>query len=91
VLSAIANAEAQPAQDPSPMTSRSYGVIAGAADGLAAAEVARRELGAHEVRAIVAAEREERLAAAAELVTADAPDAAGALRAEAALLDRYLG
>ena len=90
VLSAIANAEAQPASDDTPTSLRSQGVIAGAAAGLGAAEVARRDLGAGDVRAIVAAERDGRLAAAEDLDGRGAGDAAEALRAEAALLERYL-
>ena len=91
VLAAIANAEAQPDVDETPMSLRWDGVIAGAADGVAAADVARRDLDAHEVRAIVAAERHERLASADDLTTRGALDAAEALRLEAAFLDRYLG
>ena len=90
VLSAIANAEAQPDTDETPMSSRSSGPIAGAADGLGAAEVARRELDAAEIRAIVQAERDERLTAGEEMAARGALDAADVLRAEAALLDRYL-
>jgi uncharacterized protein YqeY len=90
-LSAIANAEAQPNPDETPTSTRSSGPIAGAADGLGAAEVARRELDPSEIRAIVQAERDERLTAADGLAARGALDAADALRAEAALLDRYLG
>ena len=89
-LSSIANAEAQPASDETPTSLRSAGGIAGAADGLAATEVARRELDEDEVRAVVAAERDDRLAAADDLAGRGAADAAAALRAEAALLERYL-
>lgn len=91
VLSAIANAEAQPDLDDSPTSARSSGPIAGATHGLGAGEVARRQLDASDVRAIVLAERDERLTAAADLADRGAPDAAEALRAEAALLERYLG
>jgi uncharacterized protein YqeY len=90
LLSAIANAEAQPQPDQTPAGLRSDGVIAGAADGLGAAEVARRELAEQEIRAIVAAERDERLAAATDLAARGAPGPADALRTEASLLDRYL-
>ena len=90
VLSAIANAEAQPDLDETPTSSRSSGPIAGAVDGLGGAEVARRELGVSDVRAIVLAERDERLAAADDLDARGARDAADALRAEAAFLERYL-
>jgi uncharacterized protein len=91
VLSAIANAEAQPEPDATPAGLRSEGAIAGAADGVAAAEVARRDLDAQAVRAIVEAERDERLAAADELAARGAHASAGALRDEATLLERYLG
>jgi uncharacterized protein YqeY len=90
VLSAVANAEAQPDHDATPLSLRSEGVIAGAADGVAAAEVARRDLGEQEVRAVVQAERAERLAAADDLAARGAVDAAEALRAEATLLERYV-
>jgi hypothetical protein len=91
VLSAIANAESQPDLDETPLRDRSDGPIAGAVEGLAAAEVARRELDTQEVRAIVEAERDERLSAADNLATRGAVEAAEALRAEATLLDRYVG
>jgi uncharacterized protein len=90
VLSAIANAEARPDVDPTPVSLRSDGVIAGAADGVGATEAARRILGPEGERAIVEAERDERLASADELASRGALDVAGALRAEAALLDRCL-
>ncbi|GAA4368250.1 hypothetical protein [Nocardioides caricicola] len=90
VLSAIANAEAQPDVDDTPLSLRSEGAIAGAVSGLGAADVARRELDPDAVRAVVAGERDERLTAADDLDARGAGDAAGALRAEAALLERYL-
>lgn len=91
VLSAIANAEAQPAGEQTPASLLGEGAIAGAVAGLGATEVARRDLTADDVRRIVAAERAERLAAAEDLTDRGAPDAADALRTEAAVLDRYLG
>ena len=90
MLSAIANAEAQPDPDATPISMRSDGVIAGAADGVAAAEVARRTLEARDERGIVESECDERLAAADELDSHGALDAVAVLRAEAALLKRYL-
>ena len=90
VLSAIANAEAQPDLDATPTSLRSEGPIAGATDGLSA-DVARRELDETQIRAVVAAERDERLASADDLESRGAGEAAGVLRAEAALLDGYLG
>lgn len=89
VLSAIANAEAQPV-DALPTGPAAEGPVAGAAVGLGATEAARRELSADDVRAIVAAERDERLSAAEELQRRGAVDAADTLRAEAAALDTYL-
>ncbi len=88
VLSAIANAEAQPHEPTTaPLTE---GVIAGAARGLGASEVARRELAAHDVVAIVRSERDEWVESAEVLASRGAPEAAVALRADAAVLDRYL-
>ena len=88
VLAAVANAEAQPAgHAPVPTTS---GRIAGAADGLHAAEVDRRELNEDEVRAVVIEERDERLRAAEHLGERGIDEAAEALRREAGLLERYL-
>jgi uncharacterized protein len=91
VLSAIANGEAQPDLDETPVSQRSEGPIAGAAEGLGAGEVARRQLGEQDIRAIVAAERDERLLAAEDLAGRGESGAADGLRAEAALLERYLG
>lgn len=91
VLAAIANAEAQPDPDETPTSLRSDGAIAGAASGVGAADVARRELDEDEVRAIVAGERDERLVSAEDVAARGAVDAADALRAEAALLEPYLG
>ena len=90
VLSAIANAEAQPDLDDTPMSQRSQGVIAGATEGLGTGEVPRRELTDQDVRAVVEAERDERRAAADDLAARGAVDAADGLRAEATLLERYL-
>jgi hypothetical protein len=90
VLSAIANAEALPDVEQPPTSSRSAGGIAGAVDGLGAADVARQLLTEDDVVAIVKAERDERLAAADDLAGLGAPEAADDLRAEAALIERYL-
>ncbi|GAA1799083.1 hypothetical protein GCM10009795_050690 [Nocardioides hankookensis] len=89
-LAAIANAEAQPEVDETPTSLRSEGVIAGASEGLGSADVARKELGPDDVVAIVRAERDDRLASADDLEGRRAGEAAKALRADAALLDRYL-
>ncbi|GAA1522047.1 hypothetical protein [Nocardioides humi] len=89
VLSVIANAEAVPlAEDPGAGPA-GEGPIAGAAVGLGAAEAARRELTDAEVRDLVVGERDELLAAAAQ-VGDHAPDRADELRAAAALLASYL-
>lgn len=90
VLAAIANAEAQPVGDSTPASTATSSHVAGAADGLHAAEVDRRELSEADVRAVVAAERDERLRAAEHLTESGAGDAAEALRLEAGLLERYL-
>lgn len=90
VLAAIANAEAQPDLDETPVSLRSEGPIAGAVDGLTAADVVRRSLTEAEVRALVMAERDERLAAADDLAGRGAGEAATALRDQAALLEVYL-
>jgi uncharacterized protein YqeY len=88
-LAALGNAEAQPATD-GPTHLTISGGIAGAADGLGAAEVGRRELTVADVRRIVTAERDERLAAADDLDRHGTSDRAAALRAEAGLLDAYI-
>jgi hypothetical protein len=67
VLSAIANAEAQPAADGEPLSLRGDGPIAGASDGLGSADVVRRELTVEDLRAVVRSERDECLASAADL------------------------
>lgn len=90
VLAAIANAEAQPVDDSTPASKATSSRIAGAADGLHAAEVDRRELSEVDVRAVVTAERDERLSAAEHLAESGADDAARTLRDEAGLLERYL-
>jgi uncharacterized protein YqeY len=90
VLSAIANAEARSDIQETPTSLRSSGGIAGASAGIGAADVARRTLTDDDLLAIVAAERDERLAAADDLAGRGAPEAAEDLRAEAALLTRYL-
>jgi uncharacterized protein YqeY len=90
VLSALANAEAQPVDGSAPTTHVASGPIAGAATGLGATEAARRELDEHEVRAIVETERDERIAAADDLAARGAAAAAVELMSEVTVLDRYL-
>lgn len=87
VLSSIANAEAVPVADHTHEIGD--GPIAGAVTGLGAAEAKRRALTDDDVRAIVAGERDE-LLAAAELVAAQAPERAQDLRTAAELLTSYL-
>lgn len=83
VLATIANAEAVPvADDPAP----TEGPVAGAVSGLGAAEAPRRELSETDVRALVARERDELLAAAAVVPA----ERAAELRAAADLLGTYL-
>jgi hypothetical protein len=91
VLSAIANAEAQPVDDEAIATTHlASGPIAGASRGLGATEAARRDLDEDEVRAIVRTERDERVTVADDLAQRGAPAAAAELMAEVTVLDRYL-
>ena len=90
VLSAIANAEAQPDPDTTPASLSSEGRIAGASKGVGATEVPRRDVDEHDALVLLTAERDERLAAADALAARGATKAADDLRAEAALIDRYL-
>lgn len=83
VLATIANAEAVPVDDRRVTVE---GPVAGAVTGLGAAEAPRRELSEDDVRALVARDRDELLAAAAVVP----PERAGALRAAAELLATYL-
>lgn len=88
VLSTIANAEAVPVAD-APVADASAateGPVAGAVVGLGAAEAPRRELSEDDVRALVAGDRDDLLAAAAVV----APERAEELRAAADLLATYL-
>lgn len=88
-LAAIDNAEAVavPASTAAPLVE---GVIAGAAAGVGATEVARRELTEDEVVAIVAAEVAERRDAADEYRTAGQFGRAARLTAEADALAAHL-
>jgi uncharacterized protein YqeY len=90
VLSAMANAEAQPEADATASSLRSEGPIAGASEGLGATETARRELDEHDALVVLTAERDERLASADALAARGATEEADELRAEAAVIDRYL-
>ena len=86
-LGAIDAAGAVPAV---PLAAGGSGSIAGAAAGLGAAEVARREVSEHDVVGIVRAEVAERHDAAVALARAGRLDAAEELRAEAAVLVAHL-
>ncbi|HYZ66568.1 MAG TPA: glutamyl-tRNA amidotransferase [Mycobacterium sp.] len=86
-LSAIDNAEIP---DNAAVDASSSGPIAGAVVGVGAAEVARRELSDDEIRCLMQAEIDERLAAAAQIDGSRAERAA-TLRAEAAALSDLLG
>jgi uncharacterized protein YqeY len=85
-LAAIANAGAVAAPAP-PATG---GTIAGAHIGLGAGEATRRELSDEQVAAIVRAEIDERLTAAAEYTHHGQPDQAAQVTAEAAVLAAHL-
>jgi hypothetical protein len=85
-LSAIDNAEAVEAR----LDTSSSGTIAGAVAGLGAAEVARQELPDAQIRELLRAEVDERMAVAATIQTTHAERAAS-LRAEAAVLTGLLG
>ena len=86
-LSAIDNAETP---DDAHVDVPSSGTIANAVVGLGAAEVARRELSDDEIRSLLQAEVDERLAAATQ-IDGSHTDRAATLRAEAAVLTELLG
>lgn len=81
-LSAIDNAETPDAVP----TTASAGPVAGAVEGLGAAEVPRKRLTDTELRTVVQGEVDERLAAADEMAAGGYPERAAALRAEAAII-----
>lgn len=86
-LAAIANAEAVA---PVATASAQDGPIAGAAAGVGATEVARGVLTDADLEAIVQAEIDERVTAAAEYERLGADDRAAEVRAEADVLQRHL-
>jgi len=88
-LSALENAEAVVVDDTAPIVDGTEHV-AGGAVGLGAAEATRRELTDADVRAILQDEVRQRAEAADEYAALDRADAAERLRAEAAVLTRYL-
>lgn len=96
-LSAIDNAETPDAETPDADTSRETpliwtpnGTIAGAVTGLGSTEVARRQLTDAEIRALLRAEVDERLRAAAQLADNGAEDRAATVRSEADVLAAIL-
>lgn len=88
-LSAIENAEALPL-DETPTGVSGSEHVAGASVGLRATEATRRELTEAELQAIVADEVRDRVTTGAEYERLGQAEAAARLRAEAAVLDRYL-
>jgi uncharacterized protein YqeY len=86
-LSAIDNAETP---NDALVDAPSSETIAGGVVGLGAAEVARRELSDAQIRALLHAEIDERLAAAKQIDTSHTERAA-TLRTEAAILSDLLG
>lgn len=88
-LAAIENAEAV-ATSGTPTPVIGTGGVVGAASGVGATEVARRELSDREVALIVRSEITERQGAAAVYEPAGHTDHARRLRAEAAVLSKYL-
>ncbi|GAB3500270.1 hypothetical protein [Nocardiopsis coralliicola] len=89
-LAAIENAEAVPAADGGPAAAVSEHV-AGAAVGVGAADTARRTLTAADERAVLTAEIAEHRSAADSYADSGHPETAARLRADADLLDTYLG
>lgn len=87
-LSAIDNAETPDTVDVDAPKSEA---IAGGVVGLGAAEVARRELSDAQIRDLLRAEVDERLAAAEQIAGGGHMERAGDLRAEAAVLTDLLG
>ena len=85
--SALAAIENAGAVDPGHAPPPGSGPIAGAVDGLVAAEVERRPV---DVRAVVAAEVEQRRSAAREYTELGRPDYADRLHAEADVLAAHL-
>ena len=83
-LSAIDNAETPDGPAPS------AGAISDSAMGLGAAEVPRRSLTDAELRALIRAEVDERVEAAAQLAAGGRPERADDLLAEAAVLTALL-
>jgi uncharacterized protein len=83
------NAESVPADRPLD-SSTGNEHVAGAATGLGAADVERRQLTEVDLRSIVENEMRERLVAADEYEQIGRPDLAERLRAEAEVLSRYV-
>ena len=85
-LAALDNAEAVDAAGPAGPVVATHPRLAGTAVGVGAAEVERRSLTEDEQRAVLQAEIDERLSAAAQSDLGGRPDRAERLRAEAAVL-----
>jgi uncharacterized protein YqeY len=93
-LSAIDNAEAvptAPAGAAAPVSASGSAAIAGGVAGLGATEVDRRELSDEQIRGLLRAEIDERLAAAQQVGDGGHAERAAVLRAEAAVLAGLLG
>lgn len=88
-LAAIDDAETVPAA-PQPGVEASEHVAGAAAAGIGAADVARKQLTEEEMRAVVAREHRERVAAAMTYAELGRNQDAGRARAEADVLARYL-
>ena len=88
ILGAIDNAEAA---DPDAAPDVEAGAIAGGVAGLGAGEVARRQLSAADLVAVLREESSERRTAAGEYREIGQIDAAAALDAEADVIEGFLG
>ncbi len=90
ILAAIDNAET-PDTVAVAVAAQPSGEIAGAVAGLAASEVARRELSDEQIRGLVQAEIDERRSAADSFIAGGHAERAAMLRAEATVLADLLG
>lgn len=91
LLAALDDAEAVAPPATAPVSAAAGEHVAGAAVGVGSTEVDRRTLTVTEIELVVAGQVEERQAAAATFDAVDQPDAAQRLRAEALVVQRYLG
>ena len=88
-LAALDNAEAVPDGGSDGSASATHPRLAGTTLGVGSAEVPRRTLSDDEQRAVLQAEIDERLFAAAQFDLGSRPDRAARLRAEAAVLAEH--